>query len=247
MKPIDLSPSYQLQKQQILLDLLDQMIEKRAVERVLLTDSPGFYNRLFLVPKQSGGWRPVLDVSSLNLFVKKESFKMETSQSVLGALRPGDWMVSLDLQDAYFHVPIHPQSRSFLSQVHFKRQVFQFRALCFGLSTAPMIFTFLMRNVAKLLHLSKIRVSLYLDEWLIRSSSRARCLEDLQTTLLLAKSLGLLINYEKSHLTPTQSIVYLGIQMDSVAFRAFPSLERQRKGLEKVSAFLEKETCSAKE
>ncbi|XP_064113369.1 uncharacterized protein LOC135220008 [Macrobrachium nipponense] len=245
-EPIDLSPSYQTSKQQILLDLLDQMLEKRAVERVLSLNSPGFYNRLFLVPKQSGGWRPVLDVSRLNLFVKKEKFKMETSQSVLATLRPGDWMVSLDLQDAYFHVPIHPRSMKYLRFV-LKGQVFQFRALCFGLSTAPMVFTFLMQNVAKWLHLSKIRVSLYLDDWLIRSSCKTKCLEDLHKTLQLTKALGLLVNFEKSHLIPTQSIVYLGIQMDSVAFQAFPSTERQLKCLEKVLVFLEKEICSARE
>ncbi|MGL5407110.1 MAG: hypothetical protein ACRDAX_10115, partial [Propionibacteriaceae bacterium] len=74
-----------------------------------------------------------------------------------------------------------------------------------------------------------------------------RCLKDLQTTLSLAASLGLLVNFEKSHLTPTQSIVYLGIQMDSVAFRAFPSQGRQLQCLDKVSAFLGKETCSVRE
>ncbi|XP_066958149.1 uncharacterized protein [Macrobrachium rosenbergii] len=87
MKPKDLSPSYQQEKQQILFDLLEQMLEKRAVEQVSDLQSLGFYNRLFLVPKQSEGWRPVLDVSSLNHFVLKEKFKMETSQSIYRSLK----------------------------------------------------------------------------------------------------------------------------------------------------------------
>ena len=42
------------------------LLEKHAVERVLDQHSPGFYGRLFVVPKSTGGWRPVLDLSLLN-------------------------------------------------------------------------------------------------------------------------------------------------------------------------------------
>ncbi|XP_066962241.1 uncharacterized protein [Macrobrachium rosenbergii] len=115
------------------------MLEKEAIELLHAPLSPGFYNRLFLVTKASGGWRPVLDVSALNVFVQKTKFSMETKQSVLASLHQGDWMVSIDLQDAYFHVPIHPDSRKFLRFV-FEGQVYQFHALCFGLSTAPQVF-----------------------------------------------------------------------------------------------------------
>ena len=45
--------------------------------------SPGYYSRLFVVMKASGSWRPVIDLSLLNLRVLKTSFKMETLQSVL--------------------------------------------------------------------------------------------------------------------------------------------------------------------
>ena len=74
----------------------------------------GFYSRLFVTPKVTGGWRPVIDLSCLNRFVHLSRFRMETSASVLQSLRPGDWMVSLDLQDAYLQVPVHPDSRRFL-------------------------------------------------------------------------------------------------------------------------------------
>ena len=53
----------------------EEMLEKHAIEKVE-DQSPGFYNRLFLVPKQGGKWRPVLDVSRLNKFVLKTKFSM---------------------------------------------------------------------------------------------------------------------------------------------------------------------------
>ena len=49
-------------------------------------------------------------------------------------------MASIDLSDAYFQVPIHRSSRKYLRFFH-EGQVFQFRALCFGLATAPQVFT----------------------------------------------------------------------------------------------------------
>ena len=65
---------------------------KEAIEPA--PPSPGFYSRLFVTPKITGGWRTVIDLSRLN---RVSHFHMETQQSVLQSLRPGDWMVSLDL------------------------------------------------------------------------------------------------------------------------------------------------------
>lgn len=55
-------------------------------------------------------------------------------------LRQGDWVTSLDLTDAYFHIPIRPSSRKFL-RFAILGLVFQFRALPFGLSSAPWAFS----------------------------------------------------------------------------------------------------------
>ena len=52
----------------------------------------------------------------------------------------GDWMFSVDLQDAYFQVPVHQESHLYL-RFCVERCVYQFKALCFGLSTAPQVFT----------------------------------------------------------------------------------------------------------
>ena len=89
------------------------LLNKGAIELAPLP-SPGFYSRLFVVMKASGAWRQVIDLSTLNLRIQQTSFKMETLQSVLLSVRPGDWMVSLDLKDAYLQVPMHPDSRKFL-------------------------------------------------------------------------------------------------------------------------------------
>ena len=89
------------------------MLAKGALE-IVLDPGPGFYSRLFLVEKATGGWRPVIDLPPLNGFVRQTPFKMETAASVLLSVRDGDFLASVDLKDAYFQIPVHRSSRKLL-------------------------------------------------------------------------------------------------------------------------------------
>ena len=87
---------------------LQNFLRKGAVEPA--PQSPGFYSHLFLVQKASGSWRPIIDLSTLNDYITSSRFHMETPRSVLSSIPPSDWMISLDLQDAYLQVPVHHDS-----------------------------------------------------------------------------------------------------------------------------------------
>ena len=200
------------------------LVVRGAVELAPLP-SPGFYSRLFVVWKTSGSWRLVIDLSHLNRFVDVSPFQMETIQSVLLSVRQGDWMASIDLKEAYLQVPVHPASRHFLRFV-FRDKVYQFKALCFGLSTAPQVFTRVMAPVSAILHSMGIRMRRYLDDWLVQSSSRESLLRDLQTVLRLCHELGIVVSPQKSNLVPSQVVQYLGVIIDTTSFRASPSQER---------------------
>ena len=71
-----------------LLEALHQPMAKNAVELVKHQTSLGFFNRLFLANK----WRPILDLSKLNLFLKAEKFKMETPETIRTSLQQGEWV-----------------------------------------------------------------------------------------------------------------------------------------------------------
>ena len=168
-----------------------------------------------MVMKASGAWRPVIDLSTLNLRIQRTSFKMETLQSVLLSVRSGDWVVSLDLKDAYLQVPMHLDSRRFLGFM-VGGKVYQFKVLCFRLSTAPQVFTRVMAPVSAILHRMRVRLRRYLDDWLLQASSRERVLLALRTVLQLCRRLGTVVNWEKSQVLPTQQMVYLGVILDSL-------------------------------
>ena len=163
--------------------------------------------------------------SHLIRFVDVSHFQMGFIQSVLLSVRQGDWMASIDLREAYLQVPVHPASRHFL-RFMFRDTVYQFKALCFGLSTAPQVFTWVMAPVSAILHSLVIRMRRYLDDWLVQSSSQESLLEDLPTVLRLCHELGIVIHPRKSNLIPSQVVQYLWVVIDSTSFRASPSVER---------------------
>ena len=63
---------------------------------------------------------------------------------------PGGLDGLLDLKEAYLQVLVHPESHKFLRFVAFGR-MYRFRALCFGLSTTPQVFTRVMAPVSSIL------------------------------------------------------------------------------------------------
>jgi hypothetical protein len=91
---------------------------------------------------------------------------METLSTVLQSLTVGWWAASIDLKDAYLHVPIHKDHRRFLQFVY-KETVYQFRCLPFGLSTAPRVFTRITKVIAAFLRQKQVHLFMYLDDWLI--------------------------------------------------------------------------------
>ena len=214
---------------------LQDLLRKGAVEPA--PQSPGFYSRLFLVKKASGSWRPIIDLSTLNDYITSSRFHMETPRSALNSIRPGDWMISLDLQDAYLQVPVHHDSRRFLRFV-VDGKPFQFRVLCFGLTTAPQVFTRIMAPVSAILHRHGVRMLRYLDDWLILASSKIACLQSRDRLLSVCTELGIQVNLTKSSLVPSQSIVYLGMEIHSLPFIARPTPARANNLIRLIEEFL---------
>ena len=84
-------------------EILD-LLKKGAMEVCLHT--PGeFVSNIFMIPKKSGGNRPVIDMRALNEFVEYIPFRMKDISLLKSVVKQGDFMTKFDLRDAYLTVP----------------------------------------------------------------------------------------------------------------------------------------------
>ena len=183
-------------KNRFLKEALLNLMAKLVVEKVVVKSSLAFYNRLFLVPKPNRKWRPMLDLSQLNLYLTTNTFKMETPETIRLSLQTGEWVTSLDFSDTYFHIPINQRSRKYLRFFLFN-QTFQFTSLAFGLAMAPLEFTKVVKEVKLMAQARGIQIHQYLDDWLLRAPCPETCLQHTQTLLALCQQLGWVVKHEE--------------------------------------------------
>ena len=190
--------------------------------------TPGYLSSLFLVPKKGGGQRPVVNLKPLNQFLPYEHFKMEGIHMVRDLLRKGDFMVKIDLKDAYFTVPLCLAHQKFV-RFSWEGTLYEFACLPFGLSIAPRVFTKIMKPVVALLRQLGIRLIIYLDDLLIMAQSKEMLNCHASTTLHLLENLGFMINYLKSVLIPATTMEFLGFLIDSQAMTLALPRDKVRK------------------
>ena len=155
-------------------------------------------------------------VASSNRLKKSERSHFGTSFSYvhykLFTMRKGDYAFKVDLQDAYFHVLIHPSSRKYL-RFAFENKVYQFQVLPFGLNTAPRVFTRLGDTVTGYRHRLGSSVVPYMYNWLVHHPDHQVLLQNRVQLLKTLDLVGFILNRKKSELDLVQDIQFLGIQL----------------------------------
>ena len=175
-----------------------------------------FVSRIFEVPKKSGGHRLVLDLKDLNQYLKKIHFKMEGLLDIASLISCGDFLASWDLQDAFLTIAMHSSCFKYLC-FDFDDVRYCFKAMVFGLTCAPRVFTKLLKVPLSLLRVNGIKNSAWLDDILLVGSSLSNTLDIISQSRSLLESLGFIVKESKSHLTPTQSISHVGFIWDSLS------------------------------
>jgi len=162
-----------------------------------------FVSSLFIVPKKGGGQRPVINLKGLNQFLEYQHFKMEGIHMLRDLLKENDHLVKIDLKDAYFTIPIWKNYQKYLRFL-WKDTLLEFLCLPFGLASAPLVFTKVLRPVVALLRKQGVRLIIYLDDILIMAESVEIAKAHANLAVNLVTSLGFVINHKKSVLTPSQ-------------------------------------------
>ena len=191
---------------------------KFKIIKVVSQSHDQFVSHIFPVPKKSlGEFRIILDLSDLNFFVQKIRFRMDSLSDIINLIQPGDYFISIDISDAYYCIAMHILSMPYLTFL-FLNVYYQFTCLPQGLTSAPRIFTKIIRIILTFLRRQDIRIAAWIDDILLVASSFSLCQEQTYKSLHTFKELGFLPNMEKSQLVPAQRIYHLGLIWDSIDF-----------------------------
>ncbi|KAN0018540.1 hypothetical protein ACTFIU_011158 [Dictyostelium citrinum] len=144
---------------------------------------------------------------------------------------------------AYLHLLVDPHY-SDLFRFVWKGVHYRWKTMPFGLSTAPRIFTMLLRPVLRMLRELNVFVIAYLDDLLIVGSTKEECLSNLDKRMELLVKLGFKLNLEKSVLEPTQSITFLWLQIDSVSMQLLVPKEKKKSVIKEIRNFLKLDSCT---
>ncbi|KAG1371925.1 hypothetical protein G6F61_011496 [Rhizopus arrhizus] len=244
-RPRPIAPFNQSQDQ-LLSSEIHQLLSKGAIESVNPQDpSPGFYSSMFVIPKRNGGHRPVFNLKNLNQYLTAPHFKMETIQDVTRMLKANDWLTSIDLSDAFLHIPVDPTSRRYL-RFHWKGQSYQFCTTPFGLSLVPWLFTKITRPILEWARSLNIRISAYLDDWIIVADSPEQSIHHTNVVLQKLRCLGWLGNLKKSILTPCQTLEHLGFSLNTIEMTAHLPGKKLRDIRRSIQQILKKPVQSPK-
>ena len=147
---------------------VDELLAKGAIEPS--SGGAGFYFNMFVVPKHTGGLWPILNLKCFNHDIHIPSFKMPTIRNVWQLIQCGIYVFSIDLQDAYLHIPVVRHHHHFL-QFIWHNVPYQWKVLPFGLATATWISTALAKPFLFLCHCKGVHIVIYLDDILVLACS----------------------------------------------------------------------------
>lgn len=200
----------------------------------------------FLDKKPNGSNRFILNLKKLNKYILKQQFKLEDIRTAVHLIFPNYFLSSVDLDDAYYLIPIYKDSRKYL-RFKFNNTLYEFVCLPFGLCTAPFVFTRVMKAVVKFLRNEGFSSVIYLDDFLCIESSFEKCRENVRETIKLLEWLGFLINYKKSKLLPSQRYLFLGFIIDTKKYAIELPEEKRNNIFSALEKFLNRNKCSIRE
>ena len=95
-----------------------------------------------------------------------------------------EYMISIDLSDAFFSIPLHPDYRQYVT-FEYEGCRYSFNVLPFGLTSSPRIFYKVLKPVIIHLRSHGIKISAYMDDLFLCSHSRLQLIEQREVTMPL--------------------------------------------------------------
>ena len=151
----------------------------------------------------------------VNWFQQPGKFQSKSLDQVPLQIQRGDWMTKGNLKHGFRHVVMRREHQKFLG-FQDNDQWYQYTMMLMGSSSLPFTFCRMLRPVLE--HICKklkIRVVWYVDDFLIMADSKEAAEHDMVTVTTLLEELGWTINREKSVMQASQSMEFLGFNIET--------------------------------
>ena len=207
-------------------------------------------NPLSVSVQSCGKRRLILDLRYINHHVFKQKFKFEDWRVGLDYFEKGSYFTKFDLKSGYHHLDIFPEHQPFLGfswvMSDGEPSFFMFTVLPFGLSSAPYIFTKLLRPLVRHWRSQGIRAVVYLDDGFDVEPTESLSLIHSNILRSDLAAAGFISNDDKSVWVPVQFIVWLGIVWDGIQGNISITESRIDKALSHIDSALQPRALSAR-
>jgi Reverse transcriptase (RNA-dependent DNA polymerase) len=204
---------------------LAELASKNLIEKAR---RPQWVSPPFVVHQQNGKARLCFDMSRLGRHLPPLHFKMEGLADARALSTPKTWYAKIDLKDAYHAIGVHPSARPLLA-FPWKGEIWQWTRLPFGLSLAPLFFTRVIKKALSLARRDGHQFVQYLDDILILGDSPEEVTRTVTRLIQDLQSAGFQVNTSKSEFTPTRSITFLGMTLNTETNALVVPRDRVRK------------------
>lgn len=151
-------------------------------------------------------------------------------------------MATVDLKDAYLSIPVHSNDRKYY-RFRWGKKHYEFQRLCFGLTTAPWVFTKMLKPIVAFFRKHGIFVIAYLDDLLVLADDFQTAVSQLAFVKKTLSLLGFIVS-SKSMDVPSQIVKYLGFMVNSVDMTVSIPPDKLEKIKEKFRLALEFDNLS---
>ena len=180
----------------------------------------------------------ILDLKYVNKHVFKDKMKFDDWKIMQDFLEPTDLLFKFDISQGYHHIDIDEQHQKYLGfswKIKGQTRYFVFALLPFGLTSAPFLFTKVMRCLLTFWRAPGIKISVFIDDGL----GSADKVQSNIHSFVVKKSLteaGFVINTQKSIWQPQRVLTWLGVNIN--LYKLYFSISQTR--MESIFFSLEK-------
>lgn len=214
---------------QFMLTEVPRLVEIGAADLLTELDSSRFrhVSPSFVIPKKDSDKRRLIcNFHHLSEFIHIDRHRFDNLSVVAQSLYKGAYMVTIDLQDFFFHLRLREDVRDkFVVDIGQGRYL-RMKALPFGASLSPGSMHRLIMCVVKFLRVTyRMDLSAYLDDIIIRAPSPELAEHHRNIFLLWLHRLGIQRQPTKGVWQPAQRVTYLGMVIDTADTPTFHATE----------------------